>query len=269
MEKKISNDDDDYFLRPNNARELILPDHLEPFIMQYIKDMKNEGIEIMISPACLKFLTDLDCPLEDLSQLTDDEVMKFKEMFQANRISKSHKGLTKTMDTLFDYMIDILSKRVPIENVSVKVEQIIGKIRLVEVPDHLVLQDCTETVTVEKDGVKVEEKVEKKRNTNERALLLVKVPQFEDEEEVKVDGEDGPKVEIVKKMVDEDQKEKALSVIVRDVTGIKGDNKQFFNINCYAGEAYRQEFIDYINKSFPEFFDDNDDMDQIMKAANE
>lgn len=131
------------------------------------------------------------------------------------------------------------------------------------------MQDCTETVTVEKDGVKVEEKVEKKRNTNERALLLVKVPQFEDEEEVKVDGEDGPKVEIVKKMVDEDQKEKALSVIIRDVTGIKGDNKQFFNVNCYAGEAYRQEFIDYINKSFPEFFDDNDDMDQIMKAANE
>jgi len=46
MEKKIQNDDDDYFLRPNNPRELLLPEHLMPFMMQYLKDMKCESIDL-------------------------------------------------------------------------------------------------------------------------------------------------------------------------------------------------------------------------------
>lgn len=41
MEKKIQNDDEEYFLKPNVLRELMLPDHLMPFLMQYIKDMRN------------------------------------------------------------------------------------------------------------------------------------------------------------------------------------------------------------------------------------
>ena len=45
MEKKIQNDDEDYFVKPNNLRELLLPEHLMPFLMQYLKDMKNESIE--------------------------------------------------------------------------------------------------------------------------------------------------------------------------------------------------------------------------------
>jgi|TARA_B110000305_G_C19436489_1_gene639281 hypothetical protein len=46
MEKKIQNDDEDYFLRPNNPRELLLPEHLMPFFMTYLKDMKNDSLDI-------------------------------------------------------------------------------------------------------------------------------------------------------------------------------------------------------------------------------
>jgi len=46
MEKKINNDDDDYFLRPNTPRELLLAEHFMPFLMQYLKDLKNDCIEI-------------------------------------------------------------------------------------------------------------------------------------------------------------------------------------------------------------------------------
>lgn len=49
MQKKLDNDDEVYFEKPNNARELLLPEHLMGFLMQYIKDMKNESIDIMIS----------------------------------------------------------------------------------------------------------------------------------------------------------------------------------------------------------------------------
>ena len=46
MEMKIANDDEDYFARPNNPRELLLPEHLMPFFMTYLKDMKNESLDI-------------------------------------------------------------------------------------------------------------------------------------------------------------------------------------------------------------------------------
>jgi len=39
MEKKIQNDDEDYFLRPQNARELLLPEHFVPFMMEFLKEM--------------------------------------------------------------------------------------------------------------------------------------------------------------------------------------------------------------------------------------
>ena len=56
MEKKIQADDEDYFLRPNNLRELLLPDYLMPFLMSYLKEMKNDSIEIIIHPLAKKFL---------------------------------------------------------------------------------------------------------------------------------------------------------------------------------------------------------------------
>ena len=68
-------------------------------------------------------MRDLDCPKEDLSGLSEDDLLKFKSFFEPNkRVSKFHRSVGKMMDTLFDYLIDILAKRVPIEGVSVKVE---------------------------------------------------------------------------------------------------------------------------------------------------
>lgn len=51
MEKKTMNDgDEDYFARPNNPRELLLTDHLQPFFNLYLKEMKNECIEVLLHP---------------------------------------------------------------------------------------------------------------------------------------------------------------------------------------------------------------------------
>jgi len=56
------------------------------------------------------------------------------------------------MNILYDYIIDILSKRVPVADVTVKVEQIINKIKLVEIPEGIYLEDKVEKVKVEEDG---------------------------------------------------------------------------------------------------------------------
>ena len=87
MEKKIANDDEDYFVRPNNPRELLLTDHLLPFFMLYLKEMKNECIEVMLHPECTKFLKEREIDYEALDKLTDEDYMKFKELFIKNKVS--------------------------------------------------------------------------------------------------------------------------------------------------------------------------------------
>jgi hypothetical protein len=54
-EKKAANDDEEYFNRPNNLRELTLDQHLMPFLMAYIKEMNSE-IDLMIHPKAAEFL---------------------------------------------------------------------------------------------------------------------------------------------------------------------------------------------------------------------
>ena len=188
LEKKVTNDDEDYFLRANNLRELILENHFMPFIMQYLKDMKAECVELMIHPKALSFILDkTEASVDDLSSLSDEDLIKFKELFIGNRISAAHKDAGKSMEILYDFLIDILAKRVPIENVSVKVEQIISKVKLVEMPEGLYHEDCTETVVKddpEKEGAKIEEKVDRVQNTNESAVLVIRVPKVEKEKEV-------------------------------------------------------------------------------------
>lgn len=75
--------------------------------------------------------------------------------------------------------------------------------------------------------------------------------------EVTEEGDDGPKqiTKIVKKLVDDDQKEKALIVQGREVSGLGN----FWVITQYAARAHREEFLDYISRTFPDFFEDNAD----------
>ena len=85
--------------------------------------------------------------------------------------------------------------------------------------------------------------------------------------ESKVDESEAPKTKIIKKIVDVDQKEKALALHTRDVENFPETN--FFFINEYAAKAHREEFLDYINRSFPEFFEENDEQEILLKSSNE
>jgi len=62
-------------------------------------------------------------------------------------------------------------------------------------------------------------------------------------------------------MVDEDQQGKALAIIARNPANMQGD--QLMQINQYAGQVYRESFIEFIHNTYPEFFDDNEDQDLI------
>ena len=197
LQKKVTQDDEEYFARANNLAELVLEAHLMPFIMSYLKDMKTECIEVMVHPKISAFMDTTEANLEDLSSLTDDQVTKFKELFKENRVSTAHKNAGKSMDMLYDFLVDILAKRVPVENVAVKVDQINGKVKLIEMPEGLYHEDTVEIITKEnEDGTKTEEKVEHKQNTEEAAVIVLRVPQIEKEEEIQIqvsgkENEDG------------------------------------------------------------------------------
>ena len=68
-----------------------------------------------------------------------------------------------TFDNLLDFTVDILAKRVPVENVNVKVDQIHQKIVLCEMPEGMYNKDTKQTTYVDQeDGSKVEEIIEHK-----------------------------------------------------------------------------------------------------------
>jgi hypothetical protein len=85
------------------------------FLMKYIKEMKNECIELLLHPLVFNFIDSCNVNEEDLSKLDDDQLIKFKELFMANKV-KGLKNCGKSMDLILDIMIDIAAKRVPSDN---------------------------------------------------------------------------------------------------------------------------------------------------------
>ena len=136
MQKKIQKDaDEDYFSRPNNLRELCTVEHQVPFLMHYLKEMKNECIEFLLHPLAVKFLIDIGVDVEELNKLDDDQLVVFKDLVSRYR-SRHLRGLGKTMDTLIDNFVDIAAKRVPVDGTNVKWDSIRDKVRFVNPPNN-------------------------------------------------------------------------------------------------------------------------------------
>merc|ERR1719272_1985879 len=158
------------------------------FLMKYVKDMKNECIELLLHPLVFNYLESCNVNEEDLSKFDDDQLLKFKELFMANKV-KGYKNCGKTMDSLLDIMIDIAAKRVPSDNTQVKPEQIRDKVRFVPYPDGVVEETYFDEVprSGEDGGEPVLEKVKYEGNVNFTALMYLKVPQREQEEEIPIE----------------------------------------------------------------------------------
>ena len=292
MTKKVDNNDDDYFSRPNNLRELMLSEHLLPFLMLYMKHMSNESIELFLHPLCVRYLDEIDCPYDDLSGLTGEQLVEFKELFMANR-TEAHRGLSKQIDTILDFMIEILAKRVPSDKATVKIDAIHSKVKLVPLPEDIINEDFKEEIKIpnEDGSTPRKETVQKKANVSHQAILYIKVGQYEEEEEVTIDvisqspaesekdkkeGEEEkkgdmeddaePKFKTVVKMVDEDQQGKALAIIGSGIPNLA--NQTVYSINQYACKAYREHFLAFIKQTYPEFFDENKDYDDIFNESN-
>lgn len=252
MEKKLSNDDEEYFQRPNNPRELLILEHFLPFLMQFLQEMKNEAIEILIDHKTYDFLKEREVPIDDISQLKDEDLLVFKQEMQKNKVSQFHASAGEQMDTIFNILIDIMSRRVLLDNPTIKLDQVVPKLKLVAVPEDIVLKPFSEVVKTGEGEEEKEETVHRERNTNEEGMVLLTVPLVEVEEEIDLDdiGEIEPddvnsqgRTKIVKKLVESDQQGKAIAIKGRDVSG-----QHMWTANAYAAKVHREEFLDFINR---------------------
>lgn len=247
-EKKTSNDDEEYFNRPNNLRELALDQHLMPFLMAYIKEMPSE-ITIMIHPKAVEFLKQKELTPDDFKEISDENLGSFKEIFKQNLVSSTHKKTlaiagdsAKILDQLLDHFIDIKANRVPVENNNVKIDQIYEKVVFLTIPDDTFIE---ETIIKEEkeqeDGSKVVEERTEQPNTGESAVIVLQVPQIEETINIpmEVTGDQSPKMETITKKVDEDQEGKCIAIQNCLIENLKPHPENYFAITEIAGKIYR------------------------------
>ena len=80
--------------------------------MHYLKEMKNESIDILVHPRVDQWVAENDIDLENLGNIDDEKLLLFKDLVLANR-TRNLRGLGKTMDNIFENLIDIAARRVP------------------------------------------------------------------------------------------------------------------------------------------------------------
>ena len=80
--------------------------------MHYLKDLRNETIDILVHPRVDQWCRDNDIDLENLGNIDDEKLLTFRELVKENR-TRNLRGLGKTMDNIFDNLIDIAARRVP------------------------------------------------------------------------------------------------------------------------------------------------------------
>ena len=113
LQKKLQKEaDDEYFTRPNNLREICTVEHQLPFLMHYLKSLQNDSIDILVHPRVDQWCSENDVDLENLGSIDDEKLLLFKDLVLANR-TRNLRGLGKTMDNIFENLIDIAARRCP------------------------------------------------------------------------------------------------------------------------------------------------------------
>ena len=85
--KKGRKEDIEYLKNPHRPKELTRLEHLTTFLLKYIRDLKNESIQILVSKKCAEYLKDeCKCDLKDISKLSSNQLMEFKKIFTKNKM---------------------------------------------------------------------------------------------------------------------------------------------------------------------------------------
>mmetsp|Transcript_20842 Transcript_20842/g.28764 ORF Transcript_20842/g.28764 Transcript_20842/m.28764 type:complete len:221 (-) Transcript_20842:241-903(-) len=197
--------------------------------MQYLKDMRNDQISIMMSQQLQDFLAECKVAPNELYKLQGEQLTMFRHILVEQR--NHHEQYCKNsplMDKLLSIICLIVTRKVPVDCAPFKVELISSKIKFVSPPADINREDRTEQGKPNEEGQT--ELVKITKNTNERALVRVCIPKArKTQSEVDITSqaesnrearESRPvsqeKKEPIETLVEMDQDDKGLSICTRN-----------------------------------------------------
>jgi hypothetical protein len=97
------------------------------------------------------------------------------------------------------------------------------------------------------------------------------VPQIEETINIpmEVTGDQSPKMETITKKIDEDQEGKCIAIQNCLIENLKPHPENYYAITEIAGKVYRNDFIDFIKKTYPDFFEDEEDLLEELKRKSQ
>ena len=158
-------------------RELMMEHFFVPFILTAVKELKGEFIQFLAMPEMVKLMEELKVvknnnDLYDFTKLNQDQYMAFKHAMVTDRMfidCYKVEENPRAMDMLLSTLCMIICGRVPKGIVAFKTDQLVSKVRIVQVAKGTEIADrhykdvSGKPVTI-------------KKNVNERAVVRILVP---------------------------------------------------------------------------------------------
>ena len=115
------NDKDDYLQKPNHPAEIMVSNHLRIFLYQYLKEMKNDSLHIVLHEDVAKWLENNLVTLAELHKMTEEQKEDFRKLFVEKRGHSAFKNTDPLMDELLGFIADICFKKA-IEGAPIKTD---------------------------------------------------------------------------------------------------------------------------------------------------
>lgn len=253
------------------------------FLATYIKELKNEsGLVIQISQHTMSLLESFKYGLNELHKLNEDQLKQLKDCLLEH---PGHFILRKLLSPAFntagvDYagvgrslissLIDLISKKnlpseMPFSNKQL--DQLIQKIKLTPIPKHIVEETVYKDETVQESPdqpAQVVKTIVQEKNTNERAIVRLRIPKRKIEESFVEDGAESARK--VERLVEIDYDDKVLVFPAL----VPQKDYSIYAFNQMAPRAHRREMFNSLKKFFADYFDGRDtakDMETFQKKA--
>lgn len=174
--------------------ELLSGPGLYNFILNYIREMKNDLLTVLVQGQTLELLESLKVGLGDLHKLDENNIKAVKDSISSNigyisvnRVQSNDvtEATTYSLTNFLKVIVDILSKKLPadVNFNNAKLEQVISKIKLISVPKTI------------REVPQIENGEWLDSNTNERAIVRLTIPhKMVEVEEESVDPATGNEV---------------------------------------------------------------------------
>jgi hypothetical protein len=173
---------------PKHVRDLLHYPGLMNFLLNYLKDMKNDTVQILISQETMTLIESFKVGLNELHKINEEQLKQLKEslvnepgheIYETLRDEPQEGFSFDILRDLLHAIVDVLSKKLP-QDVNFnpqKLEQLTHKIKLIPIPKTVIVHTGVKTITrTNTKGNQSFEEVHQEKNTGEKAVVRIRIP---------------------------------------------------------------------------------------------